>query len=179
MTSRGWRVARRRPWRESRDPYRVLVSEVMLQQTRVETVLRYFDRFLEAFPTAGALAAAPTEPVLERWAGLGYYRRARQLQGTAQAVVARAARLSGTGGWHPEPIGRSTAEGIAAGATSAVLGGIARVIAFFEQRFGAAALTVFVTGGHGSEVAPLLGRPVRVEPDLVLHGLAVLSESLR
>ena len=86
-----WYRAHRRPlpWREEVSPYRTLVSELMLQQTRVDTVIPYFERFLRAFPTVEALAAAPLEAVLERWSGLGYYSRARNLQGAAQAVVAR------------------------------------------------------------------------------------------
>ena len=76
------------PWRDDVDPYRTLVSELMLQQTRVETVIPYFERFLARFPTVEALAAAPTEVVLEHWAGLGYYSRARNLQAAAGQVVA-------------------------------------------------------------------------------------------
>ncbi|MBX3170604.1 MAG: A/G-specific adenine glycosylase [Candidatus Eremiobacteraeota bacterium] len=75
------------PWRRTRDPYAILVSEVMLQQTRVEAVIPYYLRFLERFPDVGALASATLDSVYEMWAGLGYYRRARNLQATAQAVV--------------------------------------------------------------------------------------------
>ena len=75
------------PWRHSRDPYAILVSEIMLQQTRVEAVIPYYLRFLESFPTVEALACASLESVYERWAGLGYYRRARNLQLAAQAVL--------------------------------------------------------------------------------------------
>lgn len=75
------------PWRAEVSPYRTLVSELMLQQTRVETVIPYFDRFLALFPTVEALAAAPEARVMEAWAGLGYYRRARNLQKIARAVV--------------------------------------------------------------------------------------------
>ena len=77
------------PWRRTRDPYAIWVSEVMLQQTRVETVIPYWTRFLRDFPDARALAEAPLDAVLARWAGLGYYRRARMLHAGAQAVVAR------------------------------------------------------------------------------------------
>lgn len=81
------------PWREAgpdgrRDPYRVWVSEVMLQQTRVETATPYFLRFVEAFPTVGDLAAASQDGVLKRWEGLGYYSRARNLHRAAGLVVA-------------------------------------------------------------------------------------------
>lgn len=85
-----WYCAEKRdlPWRRSRDPYAVLVSEVMLQQTRIETVIRYYDRFMRAYPTAEALAAAPEEDVLKLWEGLGYYSRARNLQKAAKQIVA-------------------------------------------------------------------------------------------
>jgi A/G-specific adenine glycosylase len=76
------------PWREEVSPYRTLVSEIMLQQTRVDTVIPYFERFMNAFPTVEALAAAPVERVLERWSGLGYYSRARNLHNAARAVAA-------------------------------------------------------------------------------------------
>ncbi len=77
------------PWRESRDPYRVLVSEIMLQQTRAETVKPYFRRFMTALPTVEALAAADEELLLKLWEGLGYYSRVRHLQKAAQAVMER------------------------------------------------------------------------------------------
>jgi A/G-specific adenine glycosylase len=82
------RHARKLPWRRNRDPYSVWVSEIMLQQTQVATVIGYFDRFLTAFPTIAALAAADEHAVLRLWEGLGYYRRARQLQKAAQLIVA-------------------------------------------------------------------------------------------
>lgn len=75
------------PWQHSRDPYRVWLSEVMLQQTQVSTVLAYYGRFLERFPDVQALAFAPLDEVLALWAGLGYYSRARNLHRCAQAVV--------------------------------------------------------------------------------------------
>ena len=80
--------ARELPWRRSSDPYRIWVSEIMLQQTQVATVKPYFDRFLDAFPTVEALAAADEHQVLRLWEGLGYYRRARQLHRAAQQIVA-------------------------------------------------------------------------------------------
>lgn len=76
------------PWRHTRDPYAVWVSEVMLQQTRVETVIPYYERFLESFPTARALAEADEDTVLSHWSGLGYYRRARLLHQGVREVVA-------------------------------------------------------------------------------------------
>ena len=75
------------PWRETDDPYRIWVSEIMLQQTRVDTVRDYYPRFLEAFPTVEALAAADRDEVLKYWEGLGFYARARHLHEAAQTVV--------------------------------------------------------------------------------------------
>jgi A/G-specific adenine glycosylase len=77
------------PWRGARDPYLVWVSEVMLQQTQVATVLRYFPAFIRRFPSVQALARAPEDEVLHAWQGLGYYSRARRLQAGARAVVER------------------------------------------------------------------------------------------
>jgi A/G-specific adenine glycosylase len=74
------------PWRSTRDPYRILVSEVMLQQTQVQTVIPYYERWLKAFPTLRALAKAPLNRVLKAWEGLGYYSRARSLHALAKAV---------------------------------------------------------------------------------------------
>jgi len=86
-----WWQANRRylPWRRTRDPYRILISEVMLQQTQVDRFIPYYHRWLERFPTVQALAGAPTADVIQLWAGLGYNRRAVNLQRTAQAVVER------------------------------------------------------------------------------------------
>lgn len=82
------RVGRDLPWRRSRDPYRVWVSEIMLQQTQVERVKDFFTRFMAAFPDVHALAAADEARVLKLWEGLGYYRRARQLHAAARQLVA-------------------------------------------------------------------------------------------
>jgi A/G-specific adenine glycosylase len=104
-------------WRETRDPYRIWVSEIMLQQTRVETVAPYYERFLSKFPDVGSLARARQDDVLKAWEGLGYYSRARNLHRAAGIVVAR------HGGKVPRKleaieelpgIGRSTAGAIAA-----------------------------------------------------------------
>ncbi|HNK05571.1 MAG TPA: A/G-specific adenine glycosylase, partial [Giesbergeria sp.] len=105
------------PWQRTRDPYRVWLSEIMLQQTQVATVLDYYARFLARFPDVHALAAAPQDDVLALWSGLGYYSRARNLHRCAQQVVqvhggrfpATVAELSALPG-----IGRSTAGAIAA-----------------------------------------------------------------
>jgi len=129
------------PWQLTRDPYRVWLSEIMLQQTQVTTVLGYYERFLQRFPTVAALAAAPSEDVLALWSGLGYYARARNLHRCAQAVAAE------HGGEFPRSseklaelpgIGRSTAAAIAAfcfGERVAILDGnvkrvLTRVLAF-------------------------------------------------
>src|ERR1700751_625826 len=75
------------PWRTTADPYRILVSEMMLQQTQVVTVLRYYDRWFELFPTLQSLARADESDVLHAWQGLGYYSRARNLHQCARWVV--------------------------------------------------------------------------------------------
>ena len=104
------------PWQNTRDPYRVWLSEIMLQQTQVATATPYYHRFLERFPTLPTLAAAPVEDVMALWSGLGYYARARNLHACAKAVMtahaatfpqdpATIASLPG--------IGRSTANSIA------------------------------------------------------------------
>lgn len=75
------------PWRHTKDAYRIWISEIMLQQTRAETVISYYDRFLKKYPTVQALADAPQEELLKQWEGLGYYSRARSLQKAAQMIV--------------------------------------------------------------------------------------------
>ncbi|MEX0613590.1 MAG: A/G-specific adenine glycosylase [Pirellulales bacterium] len=91
--------ARDLPWRRSTDPYRVWISEIMLQQTQVATVRDYFERFIRAFPNVVRLAAAEEEDVLRLWEGLGYYRRARQLHAAAQQIVTL------HGGQFPQSVG--------------------------------------------------------------------------
>jgi len=88
---RSWFIRNQRdlPWRRDRDPYRIWVSEVMLQQTQAATVIPYFEKFLRAFPTVADLAAADEQAVLRHWEGLGYYRRARDLHRAAQEIMAR------------------------------------------------------------------------------------------
>jgi len=87
----GWFDAQQRdlPWRQTQDPYAIWLSEIMLQQTRVETVKPYYAAFLEAYPDVEAMAAAPQSEVLALWSGLGYYRRARNLHKAAQDIVKR------------------------------------------------------------------------------------------
>src|ERR1043166_4127500 len=79
--------ARDLPWREDRDPYRVWLSEIMLQQTRVAAVIEHYREFLRRFPTVQKLAAARTSSVLAAWSGLGYYRRARMMHAAAKTIV--------------------------------------------------------------------------------------------
>lgn len=124
------------PWRRDKDPYRIWLSEIMLQQTRVAAVIPYYERFLERFPTVRALAEAPEEEVLRHWAGLGYYSRARNLQRAAWQIVAEhgcqfpgrleeALELSGIGTYTAGAI-----LSIAYGEKLAVLdGNVARVLA--------------------------------------------------
>lgn len=126
------------PWQQTTDPYRVWLSEIMLQQTQVTTVLGYYERFLQRFPDVRALAAAPQDDVLALWSGLGYYSRARNMHACAKAVVAE------HGGTFPGSsrllqtlpgIGRSTAAAIAAfcfGERVAILdGNVKRVLTRF------------------------------------------------
>src|SRR5215510_3245462 len=86
---RSWyrRNARDLPWRQTRDPYRILVSELMLQQTQVSRVIEYYGAFLERFPTLAHVAEARPRAVMEAWEGLGYYARARNLHRLARAVT--------------------------------------------------------------------------------------------
>ncbi len=128
------------PWQSTRDPYRVWLSEVMLQQTQVATVLPYYARFLQAFPNVQALAQASLDEVIAQWAGLGYYSRARNLHACARAVMEK------WSGQFPDSsqaletlpgIGRSTAAAIAAfcfGERSAILDGNVRRV--FCRYFG-------------------------------------------
>jgi A/G-specific adenine glycosylase len=149
------------PWQQTRDPYRVWLSEVMLQQTQVTTVLVYYERFLQRFPTVAALAEASLDEVLSMWSGLGYYSRARNLHRCAVAVVVQhggrfpssAAQLAELPG-----IGPSTAAAIASfcfGERVSILDGnvrrvLGRVLAFHgdlakpveERRLWAAAQTL-------------------------------------
>ncbi len=123
------------PWQNTRDPYRIWLSEIMLQQTQVTTASAYYERFLARFPDLAALARAPIEAVLESWAGLGYYARARNLHRCAQTLCAD---HGGKFPEHPEAIaalpgiGRSTAAAIAVfafAARAAILdGNVKRVL---------------------------------------------------
>lgn len=133
------RHRRAMPWREEVSPYRTMVSELMLQQTRVDTVIPYFHKFMESFPTVEALADAPEERVLERWAGLGYYRRARHLQAAARAVVAAGGFPATAEGLRGLPgIGPYTAGAIASIALGldepVVDGNVERVLCRYDAR---------------------------------------------
>jgi A/G-specific adenine glycosylase len=130
------------PWQNTRDPYRIWLSEIMLQQTQVSTVIPYYHRFLERFPDLAALAAATQEEVMPYWAGLGYYARARNLHRCAQEIVREwggsfppdAERIATLPG-----IGRSTAAAIAAfayGERSPIMDGNVKRV--FTRHFGIA-----------------------------------------
>jgi A/G-specific adenine glycosylase len=112
-----WYARNRRelPWRRDRDPYRIWVSEIMLQQTRVAAVLGHYDEFLRRFPTVEKLAAAREASVLAAWSGLGYYRRARYMRAAAKIIVRAGGKLpSRSAEWGLLPgIGRYTANAIA------------------------------------------------------------------
>jgi len=147
-----WFAAHRRdlPWREEsarRDPYQVLVSELMLQQTRVATAISYFTRFVARFPDVGSLAAAPEGDVMGLWKGLGYYSRARNLHRATQAVVREHGgrlpedydalrKLPGVGDYTAGAV-RSIAFGLA---TPAVDGNVLRVLSRFAGDDGDVAL---------------------------------------
>jgi len=127
------------PWQHPRDPYRVWLAEIMLQQTQVQTVIEYFNRFVQRFPAMADLAAAPADEVMRHWAGLGYYARARNLHKTARIICQQ------YGGQFPQDtlllqqlpgIGRSTAGAILAQAFDqrhAILdGNVKRVLARYH-----------------------------------------------
>ena len=127
------REARRLPWRETPSLYRTVVSEFMLQQTQVKTVLPYFARWLEALPDFAALAAAPEAVVLKLWEGLGYYSRARNLHRLAQALAARREMPRSPADWRELPgVGPYTAAAVTSIAfgeqTPLVDGNVARVL---------------------------------------------------
>jgi A/G-specific adenine glycosylase len=137
----GWFQEFRRhlPWRKNRDPYRIWISEIMLQQTRVAAVIPYYEKFLSRFPDVQSLASTPQEEVLRLWSGLGYYSRARNLQKAAQQIVAEHA-----GQFPREREGLLALAGIGQYTASAILsiafdhkhavldGNVARVVARLE-----------------------------------------------
>ena len=134
-----WYLENRRdlPWRGQKTPYAVWVSEIMLQQTRIETVRGYFLRFMQAFPTVRDLAKAPLDDVLKLWEGLGYYSRARNLKTAAEQVVFRGHFPDSSGEWSRLPgIGPYTAAALASicnGEPAPVVdGNVGRVVARFR-----------------------------------------------
>jgi A/G-specific adenine glycosylase len=130
------------PWQATRDPYRIWLAEVMLQQTQVETVIPYYQRFLARFPNAASLAAATEDEVLQLWSGLGYYARGRNLHAAARVVAEQGGFPRSAAGLEALPgVGRSTAAAIAVfafGRRAAILdGNVKRVLA---RRFGVTGL---------------------------------------
>ncbi len=127
------------PWRRTRDPYRVWISEIMLQQTRVAAVIEYYEGFLRRFPTVQRLAAARVDSVLAAWSGLGYYRRARALHAAAKQIVKEhAGAFPGSAEeWRQLPgVGRYTSAAIASiafnSAVAVVDGNVERVLSRIE-----------------------------------------------
>lgn len=164
------------PWQQTRDPYRIWVSEIMLQQTQVATVIPYYARFMQAFPDVQALAQATLDKVLAHWSGLGYYSRARNLHAAAQHILHHhrgrfptdVAALQSLPG-----IGRSTAAAIAVfafGAQAAILdGNVKRLLA---RHFG-----VHGYPGHKAVEAKLwaLAEAVLPEQDLQIYTQALMD----
>src|SRR5947207_9869494 len=130
------------PWQGTRDPYRIWLSEVMLQQTQVSTVIPYYQRFIQKYPTARALAAASEDEVLQLWSGLGYYARGRNLHRAAQRVARSGFPRTAEAIAELPGVGRSTAAAIAAfayGERGAILDGnvkrvLARVFAIADEK---------------------------------------------
>lgn len=152
--------ARDLPWRKTRDPYRIWVSEIMLQQTRVAAVLGYYARFLEAFPSVERLAAAPEERLMKLWEGLGYYSRARNLQKAARLVAERGAFPDTYEGLLALPgVGDYTASAIASAAfgraEAAVDGNVLRVV-------------TRITDCHDDILDPKVKRTVREQVQAVM-----------
>ena len=168
--------ARDLPWRKTQDPYRIWVSEIMLQQTRVAAVLGYYARFLDAFPTVEALASAPEDQLMKLWEGLGYYSRARNLQKAAQLVADRGGFPDTYEGLLELPgVGDYTAAAIASAAfarrEAAVDGNVLRVV-------------TRLTDGHGDVSAPQTKKHIRAqvqavfpeaEPDVRIFNQALME----
>lgn len=168
--------ARDLPWRKTRDPYRIWVSEIMLQQTRVAAVLGYYARFLAAFPTVKDLAAASEDQLLKLWEGLGYYSRARNLQKAARLITERGGFPDDYEGLLALPgIGDYTAAAVASAAfarrEAAVDGNVLRVVAR-------------LTDCHDDVAAPRTKRNIRTrvqavfpeaEPDVRIFNQALME----
>jgi A/G-specific adenine glycosylase len=166
------RVRRDLPWRRTRDPYAIWVSEIMLQQTRVQTVIPYWERWMARFPTVSALAEAPLDDVLAAWAGLGYYSRARNLHAGARevdgrfggALPSRAADLRAVPGIGPYTAGAIAS--IAFGERAPLVdGNVARVLA----RVFAIGDDIKSTAGHKALWAAA-GALMRALPDAAAPG---------
>jgi A/G-specific adenine glycosylase len=178
------------PWQQGRDPYRIWLSEVMLQQTQVSTVLPYFARFIERFPNLASLALAPQEEVMKLWSGLGYYSRARNLHRCARTLMQQ------YGGEFPNSslalqslpgIGRSTAAAVAAfafGERAAILdGNVKRVFCrvFGVQGFpGESAVLARLWAIAERELPAPTGQPDRDAHDIAAYtqGLMDLGATL-
>jgi A/G-specific adenine glycosylase len=172
------------PWRRTRDPYAVWVSEIMLQQTRVATVIPYWQRWMQRFPTVRALADAPLDDVLAAWSGLGYYRRARHLHAGAQwvaerggALPSRAAELRAVPGVGAYTAGAvaSIAFGVAA---PLVDGNVARVLARVfavddDVKSTAGQKTIWRLAGE-----LMAARPAEAEPGELNQGLMELGATV-
>ncbi|MBK8936422.1 MAG: A/G-specific adenine glycosylase [Polyangiaceae bacterium] len=149
------------PWRRTTDPYAIWLSEIMLQQTRVDTVVPYFERFLVRFPDVRTLAGAPLEDVLSAWSGLGYYRRARGLHAAAREIVSR------YGGDVPRSFDElSTLPGVGAYTAGAVSS-----IAFGER-------SIAVDGNVTRVITRLRGIDVGRSPGAVLREVREACEAL-
>ena len=167
-----WYARERRdlPWRRDRDPYHVWVSEIMLQQTRVEAVMRYYERFMRALPDVNALASVPDDRLMKLWEGLGYYSRARHLKEAAVRIVREGAFPDSFDGWKRLPgVGDYTAGAVASicfgERVPAVDGNVLRV-------------TARVTADDGNVLQPAVRKKIRAMLDAVLHGAAAEEPGL-
>ena len=172
------------PWRRTRDPYAVWVSEIMLQQTRVATVIPYWQRWMVRFPTVTALAEAPLDDVLAAWAGLGYYRRARHLHAGARWVSERGGALpSAAAELRAVPgVGAYTAGAVASiafgEAAPLVDGNVARVLARVfavedDVKSGGGQRAIWALAG-----ALMTARPAAAEPGELNQGLMELGATV-
>ena len=146
--------ARTLPWRTAPTPYRVWVSEIMLQQTRVTAVLGYFERFMAAFPTLADLAAAPEDQLLKLWEGLGYYSRARNLQKAARQI------MTDYGGRFPETFSDLRSLAGVGDYTAAAIASIVFGEAFPAVDGNLLRVTARITGDHGDITTPAMKKKV-------------------
>ena len=173
------------PWRASRDAYSVWVSEVMLQQTQIATVVPYYRRFLSVFPSVDDLARAPLESVLQLWSGLGYYKRARQLHGAAQTLVEKfqgifpatldaARQLPGVGGYTAAAV-LSIAYGLP---LPALDGNVARVISRLDALPGSLADPAFRRAVEAKLAGLFAGRRSGWHPGDLNQALMELGQTI-